>query len=180
MGQGCCSSKKGGDKLEDENMTPTADLSEAQINRAAKEPKDADKKSKTAGPKRLSAEQQFQKYLDTGLNYDLKKDVLDVDGSLMKFDFFLEFQKQAYMWNRILFAPTKKQLLAERRTLMATGADPARYKLLCITVGTQDEMCLQGVLNKMLDKISLTDEDFQKSLLRHMGDPGKVQKVKDL
>lgn len=114
------------------------------------------------------------------MNYDLKKDVLDVDGSLMKFDFFLEFQKQAYMWNRILFAPTKKQLLAERRTLMATGADPARYRVLCIQVQTQDEMCLQGVLNKMLDKISMTDEDFQKSLLRHMQDPGKVAKVKEL
>ena len=54
MGQGCCSSKKGGHKLEDEDMTPT-DLNDAQIDSAVREPKDADKKLKGA-PKRLSAE----------------------------------------------------------------------------------------------------------------------------
>ena len=56
MGQGCCSSKKGGQKLEDEDMTQTGDISEAQINSAVREPKDADKKMRTPGPKRLNAE----------------------------------------------------------------------------------------------------------------------------
>lgn len=84
------------------------------------------------------------------------------------------------MWNRILFAPEKKRLLTERRGLMATGADPARYRALCVAVQTQDEMCLQEIINKMLEKISMTDEDFQRSLIRHMQDPAKVQKIKDL
>ena len=51
---------------------------------------------------------------------------------------------------------------------MDSEEDQERYRAICFEIKTRDEINLQTVLDKMLEKIYMTDEDFTKSLIHHM------------
>lgn len=59
---------------------------------------------------------------------------------------------------------------------MAKSQDK-EYKELCAQMTATDEKMMQDVLDVLLDRIKLSNEDFQKSLMKHMGDAATLPKI---
>ena len=50
----------------------------------------------------------------------------------------------------------------------------SEYKIVCLKTQQADEFCLQDVLDAMLNRIKMENEEFQKSLMHHMSDPTRL------
>lgn len=105
----------------------------------------------------------FLEYLDKNL-----KDFsyLQKENKIMRFDDFIEFYKISLIWNKLLFADRKAQFLKNRRTLMR-DEDLQAYKMMCMEQQNEDAECLQGIIDTMLERVGLSEQEFQKCLMHH-------------
>ena len=84
-----------------------------------------------------------------------------MDDSFLKFEFFLDFYKSSMMWNKILFLDHKIGFVSKRRSLMVNGViSNTEYKLICLKIQQADETCLQDILDAMLNRISMENDEF--------------------
>lgn len=105
------------------------------------------------------------------------------DQPVLKFDIFYEFYKSAMAWNKILILHKKHENAEKRRKLLKDkmhSAYIAECKLQHGQFSVQDENCLQEIVEKYLKKMGMMEGDFQKSMIRHMTDVGKMQRIQQL
>ena len=50
----------------------------------------------------------------------------------------------------------------------------------CQKYAQQDEQCLQDIIELFLKKMGMVESDFQRSMISHMTDPGKMQRIQQL
>jgi len=74
-------------------------------------------------------------------------------------DVFLELYKMQLLWNKILFAPTKAKLVANRRKLHKVLAND-EFKQICSKIESKDEECMTYVNEKLLEKIGMEENQF--------------------
>lgn len=102
------------------------------------------------------------------------------EGGILKFEFFLKIYKASMMWNKILFLDTKKGMMEERREMMknhTSAKAPDGYKTLCVQQKALDEKVLQDVIDAIFTRIGYENEEFQKTLMKYMGDPSFLQQI---
>lgn len=106
-----------------------------------------------------------------------------MDGQYLKLEFFLDFYRASMMWNKIIFSDQKSKLVKARREAASQGGwvKNQSYKQICLKIQATDEAILQDVLDAMLSRIKMENEEFQRSLMHHMAEPTslpKIQKVR--
>ena len=69
---------------------------------------------------------------------------------MITFEFFLKVYKTALVWNRVKFQKKKEELISKRRKALKEG-EMTEYRQQCMTIGEQDEICLQDVLEEILE-----------------------------
>ena len=97
----------------------------------------------------------------------------------LTYEYYLKVFKTALIWNRITFAEKKEELGKERRAALKKN-DMGKYTELIHTQQDIDEACLQDVLEEILGQLGMTDKEFQESLDFHMGDPDKIEKIREV
>lgn len=98
-------------------------------------------------------------------------------GDLISFEYFLKVYHTAIVWNRVKFEKQKKDLIAKRRQAMK-NKDMTKYRQVCMDIGTQDEQCLQDVLEEILEKLEISEEQFKQALNLYMVDETKQAQIK--
>jgi hypothetical protein len=84
---------------------------------------------------------------------------LEKENKIMRFEDFIEFYKISLIWNKILFADRKASYLEKRRILMRDD-DMQAYKVMCMEQQNEDAECLQGIIDTMLERVGLTEQEF--------------------
>jgi len=101
-----------------------------------------------------------------------------MDDKFLKFEFFLDFYRQSMMWNKILFCEQKRDQIKLRRQLIKKGPIQNKdYQVNCIRMQHADETCLQDILDAMLNRVKISNEEFQQSLMHHMGVPTNLPQI---
>ena len=95
-----------------------------------------------------------------------------IDGELITFTYFLKIYKAALVWNRVKFAKKKGDLVKQRRKALKED-DMTAYRQACLSMKEMDEVCLQDVLEEILEQIELGEQKFNDALSLYMGDPHK-------
>jgi len=54
------------------------------------------------------------------------------------------------------------------------------YMLEALKYAAQDEQCLQDIIETFLKKMGMVEADFQRSMISHMSDPVKMQRIQRL
>lgn len=97
--------------------------------------------------------------------------IYDKSGNLT-FDYFIKVYKASMIWNRILFADKKKDLVSRRRTAIK-NKDMDEYKAVLQTTNQLYEESLSEVLSKILGEIKLTKELLQNAFGLYQKDTEK-------
>lgn len=128
-----------------------------------------------------SLEEQFQYYLDKEFQFPTNKaDLIESpDQPILKFEIFYEFYRSAMIWNKILIMQKKHDNTKLRRRLFKEGNKETDYMKICLQYSSQDEACLQEIIERFLNKMGMQESDFQRSMLRHMSDVGKMKRIQE-
>lgn len=122
-------------------------------------------------------EQDFLQFLDTNDIFKYGKQQI-MDDKFLKFEFFLDFYRQSMMWNKILFLEQKKDQTKIRRQLIRKDVIKNKeYQYNVLKMKQADEACLQDILDAMLKRIDMSNEEFQQSLMHHMGNAANLPQI---
>ena len=119
-------------------------------------------------------DQFFDEYLEEHLD-DAKDHIVEGTG-MIDFDYFLKVYQTAMIWNRVRFADKKKVLTDVRRQALKND-QMERYRDINIQMGELDEACLQDVLEDILEKIGLTEKQFNECMNFYVDDPKNTDKI---
>jgi len=97
----------------------------------------------------------MDEYIEENLE---EKNVRDATG-LITFEYFLKIYKGALVWNRINFQETKNAIILKRRKALQDKILET-YRQCIIDISSEDEKCLQLVLEEILDKIKIDNKEF--------------------
>ena len=97
---------------------------------------------------------------------------------VITFEYFLKLYKTALIWNRVQFAEKKKLLITQRRKALQNN-DMDSFRKCFLDMVSEDEKCLQGVLEEILDKISLSDNEFKETLNLYMSDKEYENQIRE-
>ena len=126
-------------------------------------------------------EQQFQYYIDKDFKFPTNRaDLIESpDQPTLKFDIFLEFYRTAMIWNKLLVMKVKHDNTKIRRKLFKQ--DQSVYIDVCSKQHREftvfDENCLKQIIEKFLTRMGMQESDFQKSMIKHMADVGKMERI---
>lgn len=130
----------------------------------------------------LSQPQFSHSYQDQLMDKFIEKEFEDGDkdkvGDLMSFDYFLKVYKTALVWNRVKFQKRKDELTEKRRKALKED-NMTNYRQIHMDMTSQDEVCLEKVLEDVLEKLEISEDAFTQALNLYLGDPEKQPLAKE-
>jgi hypothetical protein len=100
---------------------------------------------------------------------------LDMNGRI-EFRQFLKIFQICSFYGKTQFAEKKKQYVAQRREALRAN-DLRLYEEIVQKMTQEEEMLVQTKLNQIIDKLGITEEEFQKSTMYHGQDQHKGMQI---
>ena len=115
---------------------------------------------------------------DDGLDADLDQLgalELDAEGRI-DFAQFLKIFQICSFYGKSQFLVRKKELIVKRREALKNN-DTQLYEQTVMQMTQEEEMLVQTKLNQIIDKLGISEEDFQRSVMYHGQDQKKGMQI---
>ena len=95
---------------------------------------------------------------------------------MLKFDYFLKIFQICSYYGKTQFKIKKKEFIRQRRAALAKG-DEKEYEAIVMSMTQEEEMLIQSKLQDIIEKIGLTEMDFQRNVAYHGQDQMKGMQI---
>lgn len=95
---------------------------------------------------------------------------------MLKFDYFLKIFQICSYYGKNQFKIKKKEFIRQRRAALAKG-DEKEYEAIVMSMTQEEEMLIQSKLQDIIEKIGLTEMDFQRNVAYHGQDQMKGMQI---
>ena len=95
---------------------------------------------------------------------------------MLKFDYFLKIFQICSYYGKNQFKIKKKEFIRQRRAALAKG-DDKEYEAIVMSMTQEEEMLIQSKLQDIIEKIGLTEMDFQRNVAYHGQDQMKGMQI---
>ena len=95
---------------------------------------------------------------------------------MLKFDYFLKIFQICSYYGKTQFKIKKKEFIRQRRAALAKG-DEKEYEAIVMSMTQEEEMLIQSKLQDIIEKIGLSEMDFQRNVAYHGQDQMKGMQI---
>lgn len=115
---------------------------------------------------------------DDGIDEDLEQlgpPEMEANG-MLKFEYFLKIFQICSFYGKNQFNIKKKEYVRTRREALAEG-DDKKYEQIVMEMTQQEEMLIQTKLMEIIEKIGLSEQEFQRNTMYHGQDQMKGMQI---
>ena len=115
---------------------------------------------------------------DDGIDEDLEQlGPPEMEGNgMLKFEYFLKIFQICSFYGKNQFNIKKKEYVRTRREALAEG-DDKKYEQIVMEMTQQEEMLIQTKLMEIIEKIGLSEQEFQRNTMYHGQDQMKGMQI---
>lgn len=115
---------------------------------------------------------------DDGIDDDLEQlGPPEMEGNgMLKFEYFLKIFQICSFYGKNQFNIKKKEYIRQRREALAEG-DDKKYEQIVMEMTQQEEMLIQTKLMEIIEKIGLSEQEFQRNTMYHGQDQMKGMQI---
>jgi len=116
---------------------------------------------------------------DDGLDEDLEKlgpIELEEGTGMMKFDYFLKIFQICSFYGKTQFAAKRKDYIDQRRQALKDN-DDKKYEQIVMQMTQEEEMLVQNKLMEIMDRIGISEQEFQRNTMYHGSDQMKSMQI---
>ena len=95
---------------------------------------------------------------------------------MLKFEYFLKIFQICSFYGKTQFKIKKVEFVRSRRAALERG-DDKEYENIVMGMTQEEEMLIQSKLQEIIEKIGLTEMDFQKNVAYHGQDQMKGMQI---
>lgn len=95
---------------------------------------------------------------------------------MLRFDYFLKVFQICSFYGKNQFNIKKRELITQRRLALADN-DDKKYEQIVMDMTQQEEMLIQSKLMEIIEKIGLSEQDFQRNTMYHGQDQRKGMQI---
>ena len=95
---------------------------------------------------------------------------------MLKFEYFLKIFQICSYYGKTTFAKQKKEFIKQRRDALLSG-DTKKYEQIVMEMTQREEMLIQAKLMEIIEKIGLSEQDFQRNTMYHGQDQMKGMQI---
>lgn len=101
---------------------------------------------------------------------------------VLQIDYFSLVFKSVFFWKKLKFEDLKEELYRQRRAILFTQGEPdmGAYRLILDQESSLEGQCMQEVVDAILTKIGLSEEEFTINVEYYKKDPVHYPKLKEI
>lgn len=111
-----------------------------------------------------------------------KEDEAAIPRRVLKLDYFEVVFKSVFFWKKMRFEDIKEVFYKQRREILfaSGGPDMLAYRNINRHLDNLEGQCMQEVVNAILGKIGLSEDEFSDSVDHYKQDPVNYPKLKEI
>jgi len=95
---------------------------------------------------------------------------------MMKFDYFLKIFQICSFYGKSQFSEKRKEYIEQRRQALQDD-DDKKYEAIVMRMTQEEEMLVQNRLLEIIEKLGLSEQEFQRNTMYHGQDQMKSMQI---